>query len=307
MIQELAFAFIAGAIATANPCGFALLPAYLAHRLAAADTDRQATAGAIARALLVGAVTTGGFLLVFGLAGGALALGASQLTRVFPWAGLAIGPALVAAGAAVLAGRRLSLRLPGGARGDGAGGLRGDLLFGLGYATASLSCTLPIFLAVTGVAATGGPLASAASLIAYGLGMGTVLTSLALAAALSRHGLASAIRDLLPHLGRLSGALLVLAGAYVTYFWGYTLFAPSLPGEGNPILIGESLSGALRSRLAGPTGQGVMLALLALIAALAALTLWRRIAARKPTHGPSAGNEQTRDAPSLSSVRTRGR
>ncbi len=68
MTGAFAFAFMAGAIATANPCGFALLPAYFARRLgtdAAGDGDKL---DAVARAFAVGAVTTCGFLLVFGAA-----------------------------------------------------------------------------------------------------------------------------------------------------------------------------------------------------------------------------------------------
>jgi hypothetical protein len=47
-------------------------------------------------------------------------------------------------GASVLAGGHLRVRLPQFSyRGAGVG-LRGDVLFGVGYGTASLSCTLPI-------------------------------------------------------------------------------------------------------------------------------------------------------------------
>ncbi len=44
MISELAFAFMIGSIATVNPCGFALLPAYLARRLSRdGEEHRQGT------------------------------------------------------------------------------------------------------------------------------------------------------------------------------------------------------------------------------------------------------------------------
>src|SRR5581483_6181471 len=150
----VSFAFVAGTVATVNPCGFALLPAYLARRVGVEDGTRRG-ADAVSRALLVGGVTTAGFMLVFGTIGTAIGLGARELTRALPWAGLVIGVALVLAGAAVLAGGHLRLRLPQLRQGSAGGGLRGDLLFGIGYGTASLSCTLPIFLAATGSAVTG--------------------------------------------------------------------------------------------------------------------------------------------------------
>ena len=49
--------------------------------------------------------------------------------------------------------------------------------------------------------------------------MALVLTALAVAAALARQGLASRMRRLLPHMNRISGALLVTAGMYMSYYW----------------------------------------------------------------------------------------
>ncbi len=138
------------------------MPAYLARRVGAEDGARRST-DAVSRALLVGGVTTAGFMLVFGTVGTAVGLGARELTRALPWAGLVIGIALVLAGATVLAGGRPRLRLPQLRFRSTTGSLRGDVLFGIGYGTASLSCTLPIFLAATGSAVTGSLAGSALS------------------------------------------------------------------------------------------------------------------------------------------------
>jgi cytochrome c-type biogenesis protein len=278
MIGQLAFAFLAGSVATVNPCGFALLPAYLARRLAV-DDDARNPSEAIGPALAAGAVMTFGFLLIFGLGGGAIALGAAWLTRVFPWAGLAIGVTLAGVGLAVLSGRRIGLGLmprPAAA----AGGLRGDLVFGLGYGTASLSCTLPIFLAVTGAATTDGALAGILSVSAYALGMGTIVVALAVGAALSKSGLAVAFKGLLPYLTRVSGALLFLSGLYVAYFWGYSLFSDALPGDGNAIVVGERLSGRIRARLGGAMGQTITYVTLTLLLVLSVWALSRRLSPR---------------------------
>ncbi len=285
MTGAFAFAFMAGAIATANPCGFALLPAYFARRLAADATSSGDRAETIARAFAVGAVTTCGFLLVFGAIGGAVSLGAYWFTGVLPWAGLVIGLVLAALGLAVLTGRHIGLRLPTGAPSSVRSELASDFLFGIGYGTASLSCTLPIFLAVTGTAITGGLLGSTLSFVAYALGMGTILTALAVAAALTRGSLAATIGGLLPHAERASGGLLFLAGVYVAYFWGYTLLAPDLPAEGNVIAIGERLSGALRGWLDGTVGRTVIFGLLIVLGCLMAWVIWRRTSAKAPDRG----------------------
>lgn len=276
--STLSFAFVAGTVATVNPCGFALLPAYLARRIGTEDETRRG-ADAVARALLVGAVTTAGFMVVFGTIGTAISLGARELIRLLPWAGLTIGVALVVAGAAVLSGRHLGLRLPGPRQGTGRGGLRGDLLFGLGYGTASLSCTLPVFLAATGTAVTGSVAGSALSFVSYAAGMGTILTALAVAAALSQQGLALALGRFVPYVSRASGALLVIAGAYVVYYWGFFLLPGSETRTGGRSVIeqGALLSSRAATWLGSATGKSVAVAALALLGALMLWALWRRL------------------------------
>lgn len=279
MIGQLAFAFVAGSVATVNPCGFALLPAYLARRLVIEENGRDLI-DATGRAFAAGAVMTFGFLLIFGFAGGAIALGAGWLTSTFPWAGLAIGVVLAAAGLAVLSGSGIGLGLVTPQPAATTSRLRGDLVFGLGYGTASLSCTLPIFLAVMGAATTDGVMAGALSLSAYALGMGTIVAALAVGAALSRNGVTAAFGGLLPYLTRAGGALLFLSGLYVAYFWGYTLFSDALPTDGNAIIVGERLSGRLRTWLGGTVGQAVTYVVLALLLILSVWALLRRLSSK---------------------------
>lgn len=291
MTGTLSFAFVAGTVATVNPCGFALLPAYLARRL---GTEERAERGAdaVARALVVGGVTSAGFLVVFGTLGTAISLGARSLTQALPWAGLAIGVALALAGLATLSGRHIGLRLPAVRLRPRREGLLADLVFGLGYGTASLSCTLPIFLAATGTALTGSVLGSALSFLAYGAGMGTVLTALAVAAALSRAGVALVLRRVLPYVSRASGALLVAAGAYVIYYWGFFL----LPGATTRktglgiVTRGEQLSSRFSAWLNGGSGQVVIWALFAAFALAIVVLLLRRLLLRPGgSSSPGAG------------------
>lgn len=272
------FAFVAGTVATVNPCGFALLPAYLARRIGVEDGAGRG-ADAVARALLVGAVTTVGFMVVFGTIGTAIGLGARELIGVLPWAGVTIGAALMVAGAAVLSGRHIALRLPGVRRGVGRVGVRGDLVFGLGYGAASLSCTLPIFLAATGTAVTGSVAESVFSFLAYAAGMGTILTALAVAAALSQKGLALALRRVVPYVNRASGALLLLAGAYVVYYWAFFLLpgADSRTGGRSVIDGGGLASGRIATWLTSSNGKVAAVVLLAGIVALVVWALWRRL------------------------------
>jgi hypothetical protein len=72
----LTLAFTAGLLAPVNPCGFALLPAYLGYT--AADQAEQPVSGRLARALGVGAALGVGFAATLGAAGLAIWAGTPQ-------------------------------------------------------------------------------------------------------------------------------------------------------------------------------------------------------------------------------------
>jgi hypothetical protein len=83
----------------------------------------------------------------------------------------------------------------------------------LAYGFASLSCTLPIFLAVVGASLTAsGPGGMAVMFAAYAAGMATVLMSVALGAALFKDAVAQWFRRFMPYVHRLGAILLIGAG-----------------------------------------------------------------------------------------------
>ena len=65
----IALAFAAGMVATVNPCGFAMLPAYLSYFMGLDNDAPRSRAAAVASAFHVGSIVSLGFLLVFGVAG----------------------------------------------------------------------------------------------------------------------------------------------------------------------------------------------------------------------------------------------
>ncbi len=220
------FAFGAGMVSAVNPCGFAMLPAYMGLYLGGDETATQRAAAAtrLRRALFVGLVVTSGFVLLFGIVGLAITAGAQPLVKYFAWIGLGIGVLLAVAGAWMVAGgtlytslaERLSVRM-GNANQQSA---RGYFAFGLGYGTASLSCTLPIFLTVVGTTLTLGTfLDSTLQFLLYGLGMGLVILVLTLSMAIFKGALVGKVRKVLPYIQPVSAALLLLAGAYIVFYW----------------------------------------------------------------------------------------
>jgi len=286
----VALAFSAGLVAAINPCGFAMLPAYLSYFLGTETDDETVDAHAgVGRALAVGLAVTIGFMVVFGLMGLAITGLSVQVYEYLPWVTLVIGVGLVALGIAMLAGFEPVLRLPRLDRGGRDRTLGSMVLFGISYAVASLSCTLPVFLAVVGFDSedlAGGLV----QYLAYALAMGLVLTVLTVAIALARHSLVRGLRSAGAYVGRASGALLVIAGGYVAYYGWYELSV--LDGNldaGGPADRVTSLQNDVLGwvRDVGTMRIGLILAGLATLAVVFAL--WSRTG-RPPSDPPAPPN-----------------
>jgi cytochrome c biogenesis protein CcdA len=222
-LQTLGFALAAGLIAALNPCGFAMLPAYLTLVVVGDDPTRGRPA-AVTRALAATAAMALGFLVVFGTFGLVVAPLAASVQRYLPFVTVLIGIGLVVLGVLMLRGREPTLLLPKSGRGAPTTRLRSMFGYGLAYAIASLSCTIGPFLAVTSATFRRGSVVDGVlAYVAYGLGMALVVGVLATAVALAGSTVPSAARRLLPHVNRMGGALLVLVGLYVGYYGGYEL------------------------------------------------------------------------------------
>jgi cytochrome c-type biogenesis protein len=215
---DLALAFTTGMVATVNPCGFAMLPAYLSFFIGIEDRHEDDPRASLWRALVVGLAVTLGFAATFAVAG----LFVSRVTRsvydVAPWISVVIGLALVVFGIALLAGFEFDVRTPRLDKGGRTRGLGSMALFGVSYAVASIGCELPLFLAaMSGV--FGRSFASGVVyFVAFALGFGVVLVGLTVALALARQSMVTGLRRVLPFVSRIAGALLVVAGAYVAWY-----------------------------------------------------------------------------------------
>ena len=222
MGARLALAFSAGMVATVNPCGFALLPAYLSYFLGLEQpedaTGSAARRSPVLRALVVSAAVTAGFLVVFGIMGLAWSSVSSAIGQRLPWFTLVIGIGLVVLGIAVLRGFEPTVRLPHVDMDRSGRELVTMFLYGISYAVASLSCTIPVFISLVSVTLDGSFAQSLGAFVAYGLGMGMTLGILTMAVALARTGVVTAFRRILPHMQAISGVLLVLVGLFVGYY-----------------------------------------------------------------------------------------
>jgi cytochrome c-type biogenesis protein len=275
-VQTLAFALAAGLVAAFNPCGFAMLPGYLALVVLGRD-ERRGREAALGRALAATAAMALGFLTVFGTFGLVIAPLTSSVQRYLPVITVLIGVGLAGLGVWMLTGRQLTALGPKLSRGAPTERLISMVGYGLAYAIASLSCTIGPFLAVTSTTfQSGSILGGVLTYLAYGAGMTIVVGVLAAGVALAGSAVTSGARRLLPHINRIAGGLLVLVGSYVGYYGSYELRLYFGGGDASDPVI--EAAGVIQQALAGWVDQIGVLPLLILLAALVlgALVLGRR-------------------------------
>ena len=265
-------ALVAGGLAVINPCSFPLLPAFLSYYVGADEAQLPRAATRIAQGLVVGALVTFGFLGLFTLVGLPISFGAGAIAQAVPWAGIATGVLLAAVGLVALAGVhvRSPLQLRMRARRERRVGA--IVLFGVGYGAASLGCTLPIFLTLVGASLGGGKIAV---FVAYGIGMAVVLMTLSVAVALLREGVTRFVRPLLPHMSRIAGALLLVSGGYLTYYWARLRFGPTATLADDPIVGGVTRYAAEAQRYAAERASPLLIAAGVVVAVAALVTLWQ--------------------------------
>ncbi|MFD6198420.1 cytochrome c biogenesis CcdA family protein [Mycobacteriaceae bacterium NPDC060252] len=215
-------AFAAGLIAALNPCGFALLPVYLALvvRGPGAEIGRSQALG---RAVIATVVMAAGFVAVFTVFGLLTVSVASVVQRYLPFVTVVFGIGLVILGLWLLSGRDIIALMPKVLDANAPTTRLGSMFgYGVGYAVASLSCTIGPFLAVTSTTFESGSLFDGVMVyLAYASGITLVVGTLAVSTALASTVLLNAMRRALPYLNRISGAILLVVGAYVGYYGSY--------------------------------------------------------------------------------------
>ncbi|MEV6693906.1 cytochrome c biogenesis protein CcdA [Micromonospora sp. NPDC051196] len=284
MEATLLLALTAGMLGAVNPCGFAMLPAYLSLLVAGATDTR----GAVRRALTAAAALTLGYVVVFGAFGLALAPLAGWLRPRLPWFTVGLGLLLVVLAGWLLAGRRLPTVRPLARAPRLTRSLPSMVLFGMAYATASLGCAIAPFLAIVVTSLRAGTLPRGLALFgAYALGMGLVVAVAALGVALLRGEVVARLRGAGAWVPRLSGLVLLLAGGYVAWYGWYEarLFAGHRDALTDPVITAAA---DIQRRLATTVEAAGPALLAALLATLIPLTLLTR---RRPTpailHFPS--------------------
>ena len=290
-----ALALTAGMAATVNPCGFALLPAYLS---AFVGLDEGASkTSAVSRALKVSAVMTARFIAVFGLFGAVITKLIGGVQEHLPWATIVIGLGLIGLGIYLLMGRQLVLNIPKLQKGGSDGTLLSMFLFGVSYAIASLSCTIGPFLAVTTTTFRNESYLSGVMIfVMYGLGMGVIVGVLTVAVAFAKDGVVNKFRSLLPKMNKIAGVLLLIAGAYVAYYGWYEVRVFKLGSDGDDPIIDAAIK--VQNKLQSwipttDTAPQFAIGGAVLLAAALGYSFWRRRAGGDVEQAPGTDGESS--------------
>jgi cytochrome c-type biogenesis protein len=263
--QTLALALAAGMLATVNPCGFAMLPAYLGFFLGLEASDGDVKTS-VSRSLGVALSVSAGFLAVFSLVGLATYHLSASVDEFTPWATIVIGMVLAGLGVAMLRGFEPVVNLPKLNRGGRTRDTRSMFVFGVSYAIASISCAFPLFAGtVVGAFRREDALTRKAVFVAYSLGMTLVLVCLTVSLGMARQGVLRRLRGVLPFVTRASGVLLVVAGLYLAHYgWYEVRVRAGDAGDGSPIVdLVTDWSSAISDWVIdfGPKWLGLLLAL----------------------------------------------
>ncbi len=239
---DAAFALLLGAVAAFNPCGFALLPAYVAVIVTGTAEGSATRLDSMRHALQFGLAMTLGFVGVFTGFGllfvGVNAAFQATILPYLPFVTVALGLMLVLLGGVMLVKGELrgpGLRITGHAP---RATFVSQCLYGATFALASLSCTIgPFFAVVTTALAATNPVGTVAPFLIYAIGMGTAVLLVSLAAALAGVGVAMALRRRTALIMRIGGIVMIVTGLYVTAYG----LAEVLPRHGvralDPLLL----------------------------------------------------------------------
>ncbi len=218
----VAYSISAGMLAAVNPCGFIMLPTYIALDLGSSHHDAPGIRQGLGSAVAVSIAMAGGFLLLFGALGLVVSLAGARVTSYLPRASLVVGLGVGSAGLAMLAGYR-----PAAVRFAwlGTGETRTLLHFfayGIAYGMTSLSCALLVFLGVVAVAlAATSTAAMLAQFVYFASGMTLVVLVVSLVVAFGESAALRRVRRIGAIVENFSGMALVAAGAYLVLYWWF--------------------------------------------------------------------------------------
>jgi len=245
---DLAFPLAAGLIAAFNPCGFAMLPAYLSYFLGLESSNSDEREVGIFNGLKVSLTLSLGFVFVFAVIGilTNTIISEASIEKQAGYITLGIGMLLVLVGLAMVAGYHPVLKVPRIQIGTSNRQLPSIFLFGISYAFVSIGCSAPIFfLTVGGSFSRDGIVNGSAVFISYALGMSIVITVLTIGISIARSSISEKYKSIMKYLNPISGIFLSISGFFLSAY-GWWEIQVSRGNYGTNPLVDLSLRGSGR-------------------------------------------------------------
>ena len=225
-LLPLSFSFVSGMLATVNPCGFVMLPVYISMFLSSKDRKGNQS-NFVIKFLNVFQISISlglGFLIIFGSVGLAITGGLLFIQPILSWLSILIGFFLVGLGIYTFSGKSLYLSFPQklsykiNISQDSK--FKKFFLYGLSYGVASISCTLPLFIALISNAINSGGLTNGIKqFISYSLGLTSVILIINLLASFIKNFSLLKKTYLTRFYQYPAGILIALVGMYLIIYW----------------------------------------------------------------------------------------
>jgi cytochrome c biogenesis protein CcdA len=217
-MEFIYFSFIQGVFAFLAPCAVALLPGYIVAYISRNSQSNPAIIRRLYRGLKLALLSILGILVVYAIAGGLIVVAAQVLKDYMMWITIGMGIVLIILGILMVMGKDISFSINMNNPTDRSEAIEA-FVFGIAYAIGALGCLFPLFLVVATQAMAAPTLWMGASYIgAYFVGISGMMIAAILLSTFAKDLLMKYLRKILPHMERITGVLLVLAGVYVIYY-----------------------------------------------------------------------------------------
>jgi cytochrome c-type biogenesis protein len=217
-MEFIYFSFVQGVLAFLAPCAVALLPGYIVAFISRNSEGEPAALDRVNRGLKLALLSILGILVVYALAGAMIIVAAQVLKDYMKWITVSMGGALMVLGILMVMGKNFSFSLNMNNATHKSEAIEA-FVFGIAYAIGALGCLFPLFLVVaTQAMAVPSAWLGASYFGAYFAGLSGMMIATILLSAFAKELVMKYLRKILPHMERVTGGLLILAGGYVIYY-----------------------------------------------------------------------------------------
>jgi cytochrome c biogenesis protein CcdA len=217
-MEFIYFSFIQGVFAFLAPCAVALLPGYIVAFVSRNSQQNPSRYKRFYRGLKLAMLSILGILAVYAIAGVLIIVAAQVLKDYMMWITIGMGVLLIGLGILMVMGKDISFSINMNNPTDRTEAVEA-FVFGTAYAIGALGCLFPLFLVVATQAMSAPTLWMGASYIgAYFVGISGMMVGAILLSVFAKDLLMKYLRKILPHMERITGGLLILAGLYVIYY-----------------------------------------------------------------------------------------